>query len=209
MPEKTIESLEAQLAAVTRENTRLVSENVRRKNTGRDQKTKIDTLTAELAVSNQDRDTYRKKAEKNPAENNEEMERLLAENRTFKHRDGLSELAYGEEIKLKKDIKIDLLMKMLDYRPESDEFDAKAAKKLLTSFKESNPSLFESATGGGDQSGRYGPAPLNPAVAALGLALGRGNSPNSLEGQVLSEETLRDPVAMSRWHAEQRQAMKK
>lgn len=199
-----IESLKAQIQSLTRENQRLVAENTRRKSTNRDLQGKVTTLTADLTTAGRERDDFKKKAEANPGKDSKELESLRIENRSYKHRDKLSALAYGKEIGLKKGISIDLVMKSIDWKPETDEFDEKTAKQSMLALKESNPDLF-GAEASGTPAGRNGsPAPLNPAVAGLGSAMGRGTSPGPLENQALEESQLRDPVFMSEWNAKQR-----
>jgi hypothetical protein len=211
MADESIDTLKAQIASLTRENTRLVSENTRRKAANRDLTAKLATASADLTQSNSERDRYKSRAEKNPAGDNEELEGLRTTIRSYKHRDGLSELAYGPDIGLNRSVPIDRLMKLIDYKPVADEFDPKAAKQMLIALKDSDAYLFGETAVANGQPPRQGhvAAALAPGVAALGSALGRGSSPSPLEAQALSEEQLRDPVFMSSYHAQQRIAARK
>lgn len=204
MAEESIESLKAQIASLSRDNSRLVAENTRRKTTNRDLQSKLTAATTDLTQTIKDRDQLKSKVDKTPASDNEEVEGLRTQVRSYRHRDGLAELAYGKDIGLSKSVPIDRLMRLIDYKPVAEDFDAAAVKKTLLALKETDSYLFgESAAGNGRQG-----TPVSQAITGLGSAFGRGSSPGPVEEQVLSEEQLRSPVFMSEYHAKMRAANK-
>jgi hypothetical protein len=138
------------------------------------------------------------------------MDRLRGELRTFKHREGISQLAYSPEVGLNKSVPVDRLMKLIDYKPETDDFNPQSVKQVLVGLKQSDPYLFgEGGTATSPQAPGQGAAALNPSVAAMGGALGRGSSPSPFAQSGPTPEQMRDPGFMSQYNAAQRAAARK
>lgn len=202
MPDDLIESLKSQIALLERRNTNLKGEVMRRKDEHKDIKSKYESLQSDHAKATQERDQFKSRAESSPSKDAGEIERLRGENRTFKHKEGIGQLAYSPEVGLNKTVPVDLVMKLIDYKPDTEEFDSQAVKQALAGLKQSVPDLFG---GGGNAAGPQAPgqsaAVLNPSVAAVGGALGRGNPPSPFGQSELTNDQMRDPVFMHQYNA--------
>jgi hypothetical protein len=205
-----LEGLKAQVALLTRRNTRLIAENTRRKKQNRDLQAQFTSLNQEKTQSRDAEPTRSKPQKTTPMKGNQELESLRAEVRAYKHQTSLSQLAYGKEIGLNQSVPIDRLMRLIDYKPVSDQFDKKAVKEMLLDLKQSDPYLFaEESTETPSSKRTNGVAPVSRNVSALGNAFGRGTSPSPSEQQPLSDEQLRSPTFMAEYNRKQREGMKK
>lgn len=117
-----------------------------------------------------------------------EAETLRGELRLTKHRDGLKSLYSDEELGLNSKIPVEKLMKLIDYKPESDEFDAAAVKEKLAALKESDSYIFVE---------KSGEEPVTPQPPAPKWANRGASDAKTVKNTPLTEAQMRDPAYMA------------
>jgi hypothetical protein len=134
--------------------------------------------------------------DRKPTELQAELDDVKGKLRTRIHRDGFAALYADKELGLNPEVNVDRLIKILDYKAESDTFDPAATKKAVAALKASDPYLF-GVPRSGDETSTTGGLALQQAPAWSG----RGASDQSAGGMVLSDAAHRDPAAMHAYAA--------
>lgn len=198
-----------EVSSNTKTMAQLMAENARRRDKNKALQAELDALRAEHKTAVSERDSLRTAVAAHDPKLAEENADLKAQLRLHKHRDGLRELAYSEEIGVSKSVTLDKLIKLAEYKADTDDFDAGGARKLLLGLKESDPYLFGPGAGpgaGGDPQGarQQGTPPSDQshlwrAVAARGSSAGVGSGG-------ITREQARDAAFVMGQAAERRKA---
>lgn len=206
MSDELISSLKSQVADLKRDNQTLLSESIKRKQSNQELRKQLASTQATLTTTTAERDDYKTKATTQPPnEIAEELAKTKVELRTLKHRDGLKQLAYSAEVGINPNVPVDRIMKLAEYIPETDEFDAKGAKVKLLALRTTDAYLFQP----GGESTQEGSAPggagsdqaaLNPEIETMVGALGRGSGHAAASaGSRPTQGQLQDPRGMREW----------
>lgn len=119
-----------------------------------------------------------------PGELQSQLEEARGQLRQLKHREGLKGLYGDKDLGLNPNVPVERLETILGYKPDSDDFDARAVREKVAALKTSDPYLFGSDATSQAQSAQ--PLPWG----------GRGASGQPVSGPVLTEAQLRDPLYM-------------
>ena len=107
--------------------------------------------------------------------------------RLSKHKDGLKELAYSEDVGVSKSVPLDRLIALMGYEAKADEFDPKGDAKALEGLKKTDPYLFGTAEAQADDH------PAGPDQSHLWRAVqSRGEARGLSTGAGITREQARD-----------------
>ena len=188
----------------------LRAENARRRLTGAKLKADLAAALATVAALTKERDGLRSSAP-DPAASAvlaTELEELRGQVRMARHKDGLAALAYSAEIGVNKAVPVDRLITISGYKAGADEFDPKAATKLLEALKVSDPYLF--GEGGGGPAPGPAPAPgVRPPANESHLwraVQNRGEARGVVPSESITREQSRDAAFVMEQAAMRRKA---